>query len=78
MHVGEMFVTGVVVIEDSHLLRFALEAHALVAPCAGNTITAIRPHNWDFAFLVRTHPDVVLLHVFLEGLIASMFGLFAG
>lgn len=77
MDVVEMLVAVVVVVVGDHLVGLALEAHALIAAAAGDSVTAINPDHRNLALLIGTLPDPVLLHVLLEGLIPAVLGLFA-
>ena len=61
-----MLIAQIVVIVCDHLLWFAFEAHALVAPTACHPVAAIYAHHWDLAIFIRTLPDTVLLHIFFE------------
>lgn len=66
-----MLVASIVVIVSDHFVRLALEAHAFVTPTACYSIAAINSIHWDLAFIIRTLPNIIFLHIFLEHLIAT-------
>lgn len=72
-----MLIAQVVVIVGDHLVWFALEAHALVATAAGHPVASVDAHHWNLTIFVRTLPNTVFLHVFLEQLVAAKLRLLA-
>ena len=73
-----MLVAEIVVVIGNHLVRLTLEAHTLVASTACHSIATVNPDHWDLTSLVRTLPDAVFQHVFLEELVAACLCLFTG
>ena len=78
MHLAQVVVAIRVVVVGDHFVRFTFKAHALTAAGAGYPVAPVNPDHWDFAFFVRALSHAILLHVFLEECVSSMFGLLAG
>ena len=78
MHILQMFITIVVMVIGDHLLRLALEAHAFSTLRASHTITSVCPFNREFAIFIRTPPNIILSHEFLEGCRPTLFCFITG
>lgn len=49
MNISQVLITIIVILISYHLVWLALEAHALIAPTARHSITAIQSHDRHFA-----------------------------
>ena len=70
-----MLIAQIIVVIGDHLVRLALEAHALIAPTASNPVAPIYPDHWNLALVVRTLPHPVVQHVLLKQLVTALLGL---
>lgn len=78
MHFVQVGIALVVVRVGLHLVWLALEAHAHIATATCHSVAPVDPHHWYLAGFVGALPYSIFLHVLLEELVSSRFGLLAG
>jgi hypothetical protein len=66
MHIIQVVVAFLFVLEVGHAVGRALEAHAHVAPGTVHLVASVNLHHRHLAARIRTVPAPVLLHVLLE------------